>query len=680
VDPTIHYQTLEGWGTSLAWWAEAVGSWPDANQRALLEKALFAPPNLDPRNPGGLGLNVARYNFGADTPDNNCPNVFRPFGSIPSYQPYPGPNGFDWSQDPAQRQVLLDVKALIPPNQAIFEGFANSAPVWMLKNQFNPNNNTWGPCTQGYGNSDNTTNNLRSGIDPVTHVSYEQDYANYLATIVQHFQTDPAFGNITFRTVEPFNEPTSAWWWSHPQKPKPHPNQEGMHVSQGQQYRIINDLGAALYNQGLLGSTSISADDNNDINKAVEDYNYYYHQDLNGKGTALAYISQINTHSYNGDQRNAFYQLGQYTHSLLGQQIPPRVWMSEYTTNGTTSLGPINYPCQSNDTTDMAGALALSCQILTDMHYMHPQAWSYWQSVEENENACSGGATITSGYGLLQIPFNSSSQCYQQFAYSKQYYAMGQYSEFIRPGFQLIAIDNANSLAAYNQSLQRLEIVTTNANSQSMNLTFDLSKFNNITGSVTPYQTAGSLNPQGSENLNPLQNIPLNNNLFSYKVPAKSITTFDISGVSGFTNPTNLLSNADFETGSLSPWQGEWNPSDAGVENNFPYSGIYDAYLHPNSFQDVAVFQTITAPNDGQLHTYILTAYAATNIYLGGVQLGVDVDQQQQASVVIKTNTGYRYYTISFTASSGQTIKVWYYANKASGWATLDDVVLSITS
>ena len=31
VDPFTQYQTLEGWGTSLCWWGNVIGSWGDAD-------------------------------------------------------------------------------------------------------------------------------------------------------------------------------------------------------------------------------------------------------------------------------------------------------------------------------------------------------------------------------------------------------------------------------------------------------------------------------------------------------------------------------------------------------------------------------------------------------------------------------------------------------------------------
>jgi len=168
--------TFEGWGTSLAWWADAIGNWQNAKERSALEDALFNADN-------GLGLNVIRYNFGANADTNQCSKSFRSHGSIDSFEPSNGK--WDWTtKDQAQLQVLKEAQTIIGTSHtsAIFEGFANSAPAWMLMNH----------CTQGNGSANN--------LNP----AYEQNYAQYLATIVQHFHDDSNFGNITFRIVSQY--------------------------------------------------------------------------------------------------------------------------------------------------------------------------------------------------------------------------------------------------------------------------------------------------------------------------------------------------------------------------------------------------------------------------------------------------------------------------------------------
>src|ERR1022692_1477794 len=57
VNPAVQNQTLEGWGTSLSWFANGVGSWPEPVRSNLIDSLFAAPPD-------GLGLTYARYNIG----------------------------------------------------------------------------------------------------------------------------------------------------------------------------------------------------------------------------------------------------------------------------------------------------------------------------------------------------------------------------------------------------------------------------------------------------------------------------------------------------------------------------------------------------------------------------------------------------------------------------------------
>ena len=57
VDVSMANQTFEGWGTSLAWFANSVGGWTNTTNQTNLMNALFSPSS-------GLGLNYLRYNIG----------------------------------------------------------------------------------------------------------------------------------------------------------------------------------------------------------------------------------------------------------------------------------------------------------------------------------------------------------------------------------------------------------------------------------------------------------------------------------------------------------------------------------------------------------------------------------------------------------------------------------------
>src|SRR4051794_31603501 len=57
IDVSMSNQTLEGWGTSLAWFANSVGSWTNATNQNNLMNALFSSTS-------GLGLTYLRYDIG----------------------------------------------------------------------------------------------------------------------------------------------------------------------------------------------------------------------------------------------------------------------------------------------------------------------------------------------------------------------------------------------------------------------------------------------------------------------------------------------------------------------------------------------------------------------------------------------------------------------------------------
>jgi len=60
----------QGFGTSLAWWANVVGGF--SSTRSQIEDALFGTST--PQDPNRLGLNVLRYNIGASPTTGNPPS------------------------------------------------------------------------------------------------------------------------------------------------------------------------------------------------------------------------------------------------------------------------------------------------------------------------------------------------------------------------------------------------------------------------------------------------------------------------------------------------------------------------------------------------------------------------------------------------------------------------------
>ena len=272
VDPSVQFQTWEGWGTSLAWWAKVVGGLPEPARQDYMDKA------FDPVK--GLGLNIIRYNIGGgENPAHLLPNKqFMGFReAMPGFEPSQGV--WDWNADASQRWVL---KRAIQMGADHVEAFSNSPPYWMTRS---------GSVTGDPQGHDN--------LDP----KYDAAFADYLTEVVKHFRDS---WGVKFDSLEPLNEPSGSWW-------KMGNHQEGCHVDRDHQNTIVKATGAALARKGVR--IPVSASDESVIDDAARTFPFY-------DATALGYLTRLNTHSYGGSARTQF--------SAYALSAGKDLWLSEY--------------------------------------------------------------------------------------------------------------------------------------------------------------------------------------------------------------------------------------------------------------------------------------------------------------------------------------------------------------
>ena len=210
VDSTTRRQSFEGWGSSICWWGDRIGGWAEDKRNALVDLI------VDAKN--GLGYNIFRYNIGGgDNPSHTHMGEHR---NMPGFQPTKGT--WDWNADARQQAVL---KRLVSSGEnVIVEAFSNSPPYWMTKSG----------CASG---SSDGSDNLKDD-------QYDA-FADYLTEVVKHYRDELG---ITFRTLEPLNEPNANWW-------KSNGGQEGCHFGPSSQQKIIKAVGAALASKALTGTT-----------------------------------------------------------------------------------------------------------------------------------------------------------------------------------------------------------------------------------------------------------------------------------------------------------------------------------------------------------------------------------------------------------------------------------------
>lgn len=464
VDPAVQYQTWEGFGTSLCWWANIVGDYPEPLRSNLVKKAI-----------GDLGLTVLRYNIGGgEAPGLNYMELR---ARVPGYLSADGT--YDWTADAAQRWVLQRGREL---GANKFEAFSNSPPYFMTVS---------GSVTGAQDGGDN--------LAP----AHLNDFANYLVTVTKHFHDK---WNVNFETLESMNEPCAPWWTYGNR-------QEGCHVSPGSnQSALVVATGTALASAKL--KTRVSACD--------ESYNSWAVSSWDALTTdAKPYIMRLNTHCYSGSS--------QHWVNNCAVRDTKRVWMSEYGDGD-------------------ASGMQMAHQIVNDLRQMMPTAWVYWQSID------AGG-----GWGCIDMDLNNRAQT---FTVNRKYYAMSQFSRFIRPGAKFISVGDPNSICALHGN--QLIIATVSDSAQTA--TYDLSRFSTVGARVAVTQTS----PAANFALQPP--IAIAHKAFTVNLPASSVTTFVINGCTyqgavfdGFQTLSSNRTGALLDVPGDSTTEGQFLSTDPGT-------------------------------------------------------------------------------------------------------------------
>lgn len=447
INPAIEYQTFKGWGTSLSWWANAVGGWKDKQKQSEILDLLYDENK-------GLGLNVARYNIGGG--DDPSHTHMRNGACLEGYQPAPGV--WNYNADATQRYILTES---MKRGVNIVEGFAKTAPYWM----------TYSGCA---GGNVNGTSNLKP--------EYYDDYASYLADVYVLFRD--RYG-ITFDSISPINEPNGPWW-------EVNNRQEGCHYEHNEQnnfFKVLNQT----FDQKGLSNVTLAGPEGFEYPATIGSLNSY-------DSSAFNAIDKINTHSYYGDERLYL--------NTIATCSGKRLSVSEY----GVGVG-------DHDHWAVDSALELAKKITADVSDLQPETWVYWQAVEEEFDV--------NNWGFIHADFNGG----ETYTITKQYYGMGNFSKFIRPGSTILGVTDDNMLVAFNKAKKQLTIVVTNDSSRSRNYNIDLSKFASTNSYAVSYRTSAK------ESLRSAGNPSITNKKMAITAAAKSITTYVIDGVTSNASP-----------------------------------------------------------------------------------------------------------------------------------------------
>jgi len=444
IDPKQTHQTIEGWGSSLCWWAAQIGTWQEAKVDSIVE--LITSPDK-------LNMNIFRYNIGGgDDPSHLGGHMVKGKGKRAEMEGFKhlADASYDWTADKGQRILMLKIKAKRP--DAVFEAFSNSPPFWM----------TFSGCAGG--NVDPMQDNLKP--------EFYEAFCDYLLDVCKHYQEQ--YG-LEFKTLEPFNESTSNYWYNQG-------SQEGCHFTPETQLKIIRMLYPKLKASGL--KTVISASDETNIASCIKVLKTYQ-----SAGDILEKIGQLNTHTYSGTnpERIEAYH--------LTKSIGKPFWQSETGPSGKSK-------------TSFESNLGLAQKLFDDMRYMKPQAWLDWQLMEEgNEVWC-----------LMRCNFSS-----QEYKIVKNFYVRMQITRFFKQGYTLIETDSDEVLAAINPEKTEMVFAVINKSNQEKSIHLNLNDMNASGEKVVGYRTSQT------EDCSNISIPEVKDQSISYNAPGLSLTTFVVS-------------------------------------------------------------------------------------------------------------------------------------------------------
>ncbi|WP_336772925.1 glycoside hydrolase [Paenibacillus sp. MMO-58] len=411
VDASTTFQTIDNFGASDAWSMEQLGkNWTEENKNKVAD-LLFSRDK-------GIGLTAWRFNIGAGSTETDKTIITDPWRRVESFKSSENGN-YDWSKQAGQQWFLQAAK---DRGVDTLIGFVNSPPVWMTKN--------------GHAQPDSTvgSTNLKEG--------YEDEFASFLTDVIEHFKEQ----GINLNYISPINEPT--WDWNKA-------GQEGNRYNNDDIKRVILELYKQLQAKGL--QTQISAPDGVEITALLDDevfksfsgqekysggsnslgvgkYREYIKDLLGDPELQEAVGHHIASHSYwsdyskTGDDRYGtlrdllFSNLNKYDREAV-------YWMSEYCILG--DYGP-------GRDLGIDPALYIAKTIHFDLARANASAWQWWTAVSAGDYKD----------GLIYTDFHNPGD-EQNILTSKMFWTLGNYSKFIRPGAERIALtgldDNARN-------------------------------------------------------------------------------------------------------------------------------------------------------------------------------------------------------------------------------------------
>ena len=490
VDPSYQQPAFEGWGTSLVWFANATGGYPEPIRRKLVDLVF---------GKDGLNLNIARYNIGGGNAPDVRTDYMKQGATMPGFWKAPpgvthadkdwwdpdNPRDWNFAADANQRWWVDQIKNRVTK----WEAFSNSPPYFQT--------------VSGYvsGGFNSTTDQIRP--DQV------DEFATYLVTVARRLEREHG---IRFDTIDPLNEPNTNYWGTtlgadgQPTGGR----QEGAHAGPQLQQAVVLALRKKLTESG--SRIGVSAMDETNPATFMTDWNAY-------GPDARAAVGQMNVHTYGTSSRTSVRD--------AAKAADKRLWMSEV--EGDWGGGTTDY-------TSMLSGLGIATHMVDDMRELEPSAWVFWQPIEDAIPQQAGNGN----WGSIHIPFNCTAKatlatCPIQT--NTKFDTIRNFTHYLRPGDRFVKVDDTSSVAAIRPTGEQATVVHVNNATENHAVVLDLTRF----GKVRDRATVTPVTSSASGALVQGKPVRVVDGTATLVVPAQSVTTFLIDGVSGVAGDAALV-------------------------------------------------------------------------------------------------------------------------------------------
>lgn len=473
VDAKNTAQTIHNFGASGCWFSEGIGKYWPVEKREKMAELLFSKAKAADGSPKGIGLSAWRFNIGGGTTEQGDSSGIKDFRK--RVECFLAPDGtYDWNKQAGYQWFLRKAKTYGVENLI---AFSNTPPV-----QFNQN-----------GRGFKTVKDYKANLKPDKYDAY----ADFLTEVIKHFDKE----GLHFNYISPVNEPQ--WDWSN--KPG-EASQEGSPWSNAEIHKVITAVDVSLEKKKLTsqiltteaGMLTYLYSGKSSASKQIQNF---YTDTAKFSFNKLKHVPRlIAGHSYFTDSGDSSIVAVRKHLADTASKYGIEYWQSEY-----SMLGDGFREGTKAKRSQMDCALFLAKIINQDLTVGNAAAWQLWNVWEP------GSAEFDTRYYLLALKPANTEYTDGDFTITKNLWALGNYSLFVRPGMKRVNTgrnDGLNAVkasqdvmvAAFTGGKDKLVMVLINYTDKVKEVTPELKNFKQVKQYqtyVTSANAADNLKPSG---------------------------------------------------------------------------------------------------------------------------------------------------------------------------------------